>query len=225
MPIKFLVVNQREYLILNLSHYILLSSILYFFLQTGVKFDQGPLDVEQKKYMTKTTNFYFIYDLDAWPKVWLRNFTLKNCLFASSNIVKNSDKEKYVYSGYGIAFDRKVEWSFRNDRNFITFDSYSFDNSSSSHTDNRKINFLILGEWGIFGINRNSGGLEKRFSISFNKPNKKCCLSLHYNADNSCLFVNGKKVFKFKADNKSFNFPIQLCLGSISNGFSNTETR
>ena len=98
--------------------------------------------------MTKTTNLYFIYDLDAWPKVSLRNFTLKNCLFASSNIVKNSDKEKYVYSGYGIAFDRKVEWSFRNDydRNFITFDSYSFDNSSSSHTDNRQINFLILGE-------------------------------------------------------------------------------
>ena len=98
--------------------------------------------------MTKTTNFYFIYDLDAWPKVSLRNFTPKNCLFASSNTVKNSDKEKYVYSGYGIAFDRKVEWSFHNDydRNFITFDSYNFDNSSSSHTDNRKINFLILGE-------------------------------------------------------------------------------
>ena len=98
--------------------------------------------------MTKTTNFYFIYDLDAWPKVSLRNFTPKNCLFASSNTVKNSDKEKYVYSGYGIAFDRKAEWSFRNDydRNFITFDSYNFDNSSSSHTDNRKINFLILGE-------------------------------------------------------------------------------
>ena len=34
-----------------------------------------------------------------------------------------------------------------------------------------------------------------------------------------------KKIFKFKADNKNVNLPIQFCLGSISNGFSNTESR
>ena len=50
-------------------------------------------------------------------------------------------------------------------------------------------------------------------------------MSLHYNADNSYLFVNGKEIFKFKADNKNVNFPYQFCLGSISNGFSNTESR
>ena len=32
-------------------------------------------------------------------------------------------------------------------------------------------------------------------------------MSFHYNADNSCLFVNGKEIFKFKADNKTVNFP------------------
>ena len=53
----------------------------------------------------------------------------------------------------------------------------------------------------------------------------KIILSLHYNADNSFLFVNGKDIFKFKADNKNVNFPTQLCLGSISNGFSATESR
>ena len=31
--------------------------------------------------------------------------------------------------------------------------------------------------------------------------------------------------FKFKADNKNVNFPTQFCLGSISNGFSATESR
>ena len=50
-------------------------------------------------------------------------------------------------------------------------------------------------------------------------------MSLHYNADISYLFVNGKFFFKFKADNKKFNFPTQFCLGSISNGFSATESR
>ena len=57
------------------------------------------------------------------------------------------------------------------------------------------------------------------------KGNTKFCLSLHYNADNIYLFVNGKETFKFKADNKNVNFPTQFCLGSIPNGFSNTESR
>ena len=39
-----------------------------------------------------------------WPKFPRRNF-----IFGAGNIVKNSDEEKYVYSGYGIAFDGKGE--------------------------------------------------------------------------------------------------------------------
>ena len=46
-----------------------------------------------------------------------------------------------------------------------------------------------------------------------------------YNADNSYLFVNGKEIFKFRADNKNINFPTQFCLGSISNGLSAAEFR
>ena len=50
-------------------------------------------------------------------------------------------------------------------------------------------------------------------------------MSLHYNADNSHSFVSGKEIFRFKADYKNVNFPTQYCLGSISNGFSVTESR
>ena len=39
------------------------------------------------------------------------------------------------------------------------------------------------------------------------------------------MFVNGKEIFKYKADNKNVNFPTQFCLGSISNGLSATESR
>ena len=39
------------------------------------------------------------------------------------------------------------------------------------------------------------------------------------------MFVNGKEILKFKADNKNVNFPTQFCLGSISNRFSATESR
>ena len=66
---------------------------------------------------------------------------------------------------------------------------------------------------------------EKMFSINFTKANRKFCLSLHYNADNSYLFVNEKKKKKLKPTVKMLNFPTQFCIGSISNGFSNTESR
>ena len=77
-------------------------------------------------------------------------------------------------------------------------------NSSSSHFD--KNNFLILGEGPTDGIDRTFGSPEKRFSINCIKENTKFCLSLHYDADNSYLFVNRKETFKFKAANKSVNF-------------------
>ena len=74
------------------------------------------------------------------PKKLLRNFTLENGFFGSTNIVRDNDKEKYVYSGYGIAFDGKCSWSFNNDfaRNVIIFVA---DNSSLSHIDNLKMIF------------------------------------------------------------------------------------
>ena len=77
-----------------------------------------------------------------------------------TNILKNSDKEKYVYSGYRIIFDSEGEWSFGNDyaRNVIIF---GVDNSSSFHSDNHKNNFLILAEGPTFGINGSFGSPEK----------------------------------------------------------------
>ena len=60
-------------------------------------------------------------------------------------MVKNSDKEKYVYRGYGITLDSAGSWSLDNGtaRNVIIF---SIDNSSSCHSDNHKNNFLVLEE-------------------------------------------------------------------------------
>ena len=67
--------------------------------RTGIKFDNGLLAVEQNNYLTKIVNDYIVYDLDSCPRNPTYNFNFKNCLFGATNIVKNSDKEKYVYSG------------------------------------------------------------------------------------------------------------------------------
>ena len=144
----------------------------------GIKFDKDPLAV--KNYLSKVVNVYIVSDLDGWPRNPPNNFKFKNCLFGSITVIKNSDKEKYVYSGYGITFDSAGSWSFNNDtaRNIIFF---GVDNSSSVHIDNCKNNFLVLGEGPTYGINGSFGSPEKKFSINFSKENIKFCLSLHYN--------------------------------------------
>ena len=114
----------------------------------GMKSDKDNLATEQNNYLTKIVNIYIIYDLDAWPRYPTSNFEFKYCLFGLTNIVKNSDKEKYVYSGYGITFDSAGSWSFDNDfaRNVISFGG---DNSSLSHSHNRKNNFLMFQEFDV----------------------------------------------------------------------------
>ena len=120
----------------------------------GIKFDKDPLAVEQNNYLTKIVNVYIVYDLDAWPRNPTNNFKFKNCLFGATNIVKNSDKEKYVYSGYGITLNSGGSLSFENDtaRNITIF---GVNSSSSSHVDNHKNNFLVLGLAPTYEINVN----------------------------------------------------------------------
>ena len=57
------------------------------------------------------------------------------------------------------------------------------------------------------------------YSINFTKKNTKFCLSLHYNGANSCLFVNGTEIIKFKAKDSEI-LAYSLCLGNISKDWS-----
>ena len=88
-----------------------------------IKFDKDPSVVEQKNYTVKFVNAYIVYELNTWPKIPLNIFKLKKCLFGATNKLKNSDKAKWVYSGYGIAFYGADSWSFGNDfaRNVVLF--------------------------------------------------------------------------------------------------------
>ena len=56
------------------------------------------------------------------------------------------------------------------------------------------------------------------YSPKFTVENKTFCLSLHYNGDDSYLFVNGKQVINFKAKDSEIK-AYQLCLGNISKDF------
>ena len=76
----------------------------------------------------------------------------------------------------------------------------------------------MLGKALVQGISGTTIYAEKMYSTNFTVNNKKFCLSLHYNGDNSYLFVNGKEVNKFKAKDSEI-VPYPLCLGGVSKDF------
>ena len=72
-----------------------------------------------------------------------------------------------------------------------------------------------MGDFIVQGINDTTLSAEKLHSQNFTATNKKNVLSLHYNGDDSYLFVNGKQELKFKAKDDQI-VKEKLCLGNIS---------
>ena len=56
-------------------------------------------------------NFFVVYELDTWSRDLNSNFTLRYCLLGGVKEAKNADPDKYVYTGYGIAFDLRLDFS------------------------------------------------------------------------------------------------------------------
>ena len=97
-------------------------------------------------------------------------------------------------------------------RNIVIF---GIDSSNLAHATNKTQNILILGHGLTQKVNNTTIYAEKMYSPNFSAENKTFCLSLHYNGDDSYLFVNGKEVIKFKAKDSEIKAN-QLTLGSIS---------
>ena len=53
----------------------------------------------------------------------------------------------------------------------------------------------MVGEGNTFGINRTFGAQEKKFDINTTNGKARAYLNLHYNGDNSYLFINARKVY------------------------------
>ena len=128
-------------------------------------------------------------------------------------MTKINDIDEYNYSGFGIGFDRKGNFSVVNGfgRKCIIFGA---DMSCSVYLDNKKRDILIFGEEPTQGLDGTTLTTEKKYSINFTENNKKFCLSLHYNGENSYLFVNGTEIIKFKAEDSEI-VATQLCLENV----------
>ena len=97
-------------------------------------------------------------------------------------------------------------------RNIIIF---GVDLSNSVHATNKTQNILVLGHALTQKINNTTIYAEKMYSPNFSAENKTFSLILHYNGYDSCLFVNGKEVTKFKAKDSEIKAN-QLTFRSIS---------
>ena len=106
--------------------------------KTRVKFTGSCLQQSKLTYThKKIVNIYVVYELGASSSN-INDPTLKNCLFGAVTLTKNTDIDKYGYSGYGIGFDRRSSFSFPSGgfgQNIIIF---GVDMSSSPHIDNKK---------------------------------------------------------------------------------------
>ena len=139
-------------------------------------------------------------------------------------ITKNADTSKYKYKGYGICFDKGgsfSEGSVNNGRNVLIFGVHE---SSLLHSNNKANNIYVMGKGPVQGIGNTTLYAEKVYSQNFTQPNKKFALSLHYNDDNSYLFVNGKQELKFKCKTDQL-VKEKLCIGDLSNNWSPIEAQ
>ena len=168
-------------------------------------------------------NIYCVYKLDPISSSRDNTFTVQNALFGSMQITKNADTSKYKYKGYGICFDEGGTFgigNINNGRNVLIFGVHE---SSLVHTNNKANNTFIIGDGFVQGINDMTLYAEKIYSQNFTQPNKKFVLSLHYNDNNSYLFVNGKQELKFKAKPDQ-SIKEKLCIGNLSDQWTTSES-
>ena len=149
------------------------------------------------------------------------DFTVQNGLFGAVKKTKNANTSHYKYEGYGICFDSESSFSFgkMDAKNEIIF---GVNTSNSSHSTNKTQNIYVLGKDFVQGINNTTIYAEKIYKTNFTEQSKKFVLSLHYNGDNSYLFVNGSQELKFKSSVNYLDRNL-LCVGNISSEWSLTN--
>ena len=166
----------------------------------------------------KIVNFYIVYEFKN-RRVDSPDFTVQNGLFGAVKITKNANTSHYKYEGYGICFDGESSFSFGNRIDAKNVIIFGVNNCNSSHSANKTQNIYVLGKDFVQGINNTTIYAEKIYKTNFTEQSKKFILSLHYNDDNSYLFVNGSQELKFKSSVNYLDRNL-LCVGNISSDWS-----
>ena len=176
-------------------------------------------------------NIYCIYKLDPITSSRDTSFTIQNALFGAMQITKNAtDNSKNNYKGYGICFDKRSEFGHTiteggfahttDARNVLIFGAGM---SFSVHKTNRANHIYLMGTGLTQGINDTTIYAEKTFCRKLTDPDKKFVLSLHYNGNDSYLFVNGGQELKFKCKTDQL-VKEKLCIGNLIDQWTTSES-
>ena len=175
---------------------------LYVYLQ-GNHFQQNNILTSNNDHVVNknVVNIYIVYKLDPLASTRDASFTIQNVLFGAMQITRNATDN----SKNGICFDEGSEFGHTiteggrahttDSRNVSIFGA---DLGFSVHATNRAINIYLMGTGLTQGINDNTIYAEKNFYRKFTDFGKKFMLSLHYDGDDSYLFVNGRQELKVK---------------------------
>ena len=175
---------------------------LYVYL-SGNHFQQNKVIIPNNN---NVINIYCVYEIQPIASSRDTSVTIQNTLFGAMQITKDAtDNSKNNYKGYGICFDEESQFGHAitengrahttNGRHVSIFRVYM---SFSVHATNRANNIYVMGDGLTQGINDTTLHVEKNYWRNFTDPGKKFVLSLHYNGDDSYLFVNGRQDLKFK---------------------------
>ena len=170
---------------------------------SGNHFQQNTVNIPNNR---NVINIYCVYKLDPIASSRDTSFTIQDALFGAMQITKNAtDNSKNNYKGYGICFDEGSQFGHTmteggrtdiiNGRNVLIFGA---DMSFSIHRTNRANHIYVMADGLTQGIHDTTLYAEKKYFRNFTEPNVKFVLSLHYNDDDSYLFVKGRQELKFK---------------------------
>ena len=205
---------------------------LYVYLQ-GNHFQQNNVLTSSNDHVINknVVNIYIVYKLDPLASSRGKSFTIQNALFGAMQITKNAtDNSKNNYKGYGICFDERSEFGHTiteggfshttDTRNVLIFGA---DMSFNVHSTNRANHLYIMGTGLTQGINDTTIYTEKNFYRNFTDFGKKIMLSLHYNGDDSYLFVNGRQELKFKIKTDQL-VKEKSCIRNLSDQWTTSES-
>ena len=165
------------------------------------------MDQSYLVYNCKTGSFrYADTRISAWKSAGMFNYFDNSNMNAVGNTSGNKPNLKNDGRMHG--------------RNVLIFGVYE---DSVIHANNKANNIFVMGDGFTQGINDTTLYAEKIYSQNFTQPSTKFVLSLHYNGDDSYLFVNGKQELKFKCKTDQL-VKQKLCIGNLSDKWSTSES-
>ena len=148
-------------------------------------------------------NIPCVYKLDPIASTRDTSYAIQNALFRAMQLIKIIIKiiikdmvyvlMKEVNFGHTVTENGRAHTT--NGGNVLIFGA---DMSFSTHATNRSNHLFLMGDGLTQGINDTTIYAEKKYWRNFTDPGKKFVLSLHYNGNDSYLFVNGRQELKFK---------------------------